>query len=64
MEYMVIVQSANFVWGTNFENAAEALSEKVNAAIADGWEPLGGLCSGETQSTKEPHLMQAMLRRR
>jgi len=62
MEYTIIMRCAvNFV--TDFDRAAAELSDDVNAAIQEGWEPLGGVCACQTQSTHAPYLMQAMVRR-
>jgi hypothetical protein len=63
MEYQVIVVSAVRGLSTNFKNAAVELAEKVNSAIRNGWEPSGGVTVGETQSTNEPFLLQAMVKR-
>lgn len=63
MEYKIIVVSAVKTFGTDFPKAARELSDQVNAAIAEGWEPIGGLTVGSTMSTNEPHLLQAMIRK-
>ncbi len=62
MEYKIILVNAVKGWGTNFEKAATELSDNVNNEIEEGWEPLGGVNIGTTQSTKEPFLLQAMIR--
>ena len=63
MEYKILIERAGSAWRTNFERAAEALSQKVNEAIRDGWEPKGGVAVGETTATEVPFLMQAMIKR-
>ena len=62
MEYKVILVSAIKTFGTDFDKAAQELAEKVNDQIQWGWLPQGGLAVGETQSTKEPYIMQAMVK--
>lgn len=62
MEYKVLVVRGAGVTGTHFEKAAEELSDRVNEAIKEGWRPQGGLCVGESQVTREPYLMQAVVR--
>jgi len=62
MEYKVILVSAIKTFGTDFDKAAQELAEKVNEQIQWGWLPQGGLAVGETQSTKEPYIMQAMVK--
>ena len=63
MEYKIVVVDAVQGWGTNFDKAAAELSRLVNEEIADGWEPLGGVNVGRTQSTENPYLLQAMIKR-
>ena len=63
MEYKILIEKAGSAWKTNFERAVEALSLKVNDAIRDGWEPQGGVATGETTATEVPFLMQAMVKR-
>ena len=63
MEYKIVVVDAVQAWGTNFEKAAAELSRLVNEEIANGWEPLGGVNVGRTQSTENPYLLQAMIKR-
>ncbi len=62
MEYKVIVVPAVKSIGTNFEKAAQELAKKVNEQLQSGWVPQGGLAVGETQSLKEPYIMQAMVK--
>jgi hypothetical protein len=43
-----------------YESLVPVMAEEVNKAIAEGWEPIGGLCStGEERCA----LYQAMVRR-
>jgi hypothetical protein len=62
MEYKVIVVDAANLAGTNFEKAAERLATLVNEAVTTGWKPQGGLAVGESQVTREPFLLQAMVK--
>ena len=61
MEYKVLVAGAGGFLETNFEEAASKLSEKVNMFLAQGWQLQGGVAVGETQTTKEPYLLQAIV---
>lgn len=63
MQYKIVVVDAVQGWGTNFEKAAAELARLVNKEIAKGWEPLGGVNTGRTQSTENPYLLQAMVKR-
>ena len=63
MQYKVVVVDAVKGWGTDFEKAADELSRLVNEQIAQGWEPTGGVNVGRTQSTENPYLLQAMVKR-
>ena len=63
MQYKVVVVCAVKGMATNFEKAAEELAQAVNLEIAQGWEPQGGVNVGKTQSTMQPHLFQAMVKR-
>ena len=63
MDYKVVVVSAVKGFGTNFEKAADELANSVNTEIRRGCEPLGGVNVGTTQSTSEPFLLQAMIKR-
>lgn len=63
MEYKIVVLTAVKTFGTDFEQAARELTAQVNAEIQLGWEPLGGVNVGSTMSTREPYLLQAMIRR-
>ena len=62
MEYKVVTVSSTAWSGTNFEKAAEDLAAKVNALLAENWQLQGGVAVGETQTTKEPFLFQALWR--
>jgi len=54
MQYKVILASPAF----SFKRTLEKFTQEVNDAIAEGWEPLGGVAySG-------PPLAQAMIKRR
>jgi hypothetical protein len=54
MQYNVIFASRAF----SFKRTLEKFTQAVNDAIAEGWEPLGGIAfSG-------PSLAQAMIKRR
>ena len=62
MEYKVIVISAVKSIGTNYDKACQELAEKVNEQLQWGWTPQGGLAVGETQSLKQPYIMQALVK--
>ena len=62
MEYKVIVVEAAGLAGTSFEKAASRLSELVNEAARLGWKPQGGVAVGESQMTREPFLLQAIVK--
>jgi hypothetical protein len=62
MEYKVIVVGAAGLAGTNFERAAERLGALVNEAVVQGWKPQGGVAVGESQMTREPYLLQAVVK--
>ncbi len=64
MQYKIIVAKAMGFLGTDFAAAAVRLAEEVNREIAAGWEPQGGISTGNTFSFKTPYLFQAMIRRR
>lgn len=63
MEYKVITVRAVKGMSTNFQEATDELAEIVNSELQNGWEPIGGVAIGKTQTTKEPHLFQAMIKR-
>jgi len=65
MQYKVIVEdAARGLMGDcgGMETAAAILSDKVNEAIKDGWEPLGGIAHSENRQ-EDPFLLQAMINR-
>ena len=64
MQYKVIVEDAarGLMGDCGMETAAAILSEKVNEAIKDGWEPLGGIAHSENRQ-ENPFLLQAMINR-
>jgi hypothetical protein len=62
MEYKVIVVSAVKSIGTDFDKACQELAAKVNEEAQWGWVPQGGLAVGETQSLKQPYIMQAVVK--
>ena len=64
MQYKVIVEDATkgLMGGGAMESASMALAEKVNEAISEGWEPLGGISHSEDRQ-ENPYLLQAMINR-
>lgn len=62
MEYKAIVVACAGLMGTDFEKAAEKLSEQVGEALRQGWKVQGGVAAGSSQLTKEPYLLQALVR--
>jgi|TARA_B100001094_G_scaffold303849_1_gene332296 hypothetical protein len=64
MQYKVIVEDAarGLMGDCGMETATAILSEKVNEAIKDGWEPLGGIAHSENRQ-ENPFLLQAMINR-
>ena len=64
MQYKVIVEDAarGLMGDSGMETSAAILSEKVNEAIKDGWEPLGGIAHSENRQ-ENPFLLQAMINR-
>jgi len=42
--------------------AIAVLETRVNAQIALGWEPVGGVCDGINEFDGEAYLMQAMIK--
>jgi hypothetical protein len=63
MEYKILVVKAGSVWKTHFEQAAQEMSRRVNQAIGEGWEPLGGVNVGKTAATERPFLLQAIIKK-
>ena len=53
MQYKVVVVSGLF----STKRALEKLAKEVNDAIADGWEPLGGVACNQAE------LFQALIKR-
>ena len=64
MQYKVIVEDATkgLMGGGAMESASMVLAEKVNEAINEGWEPLGGIAHSEDRQ-ENPYLLQAMINR-
>jgi hypothetical protein len=56
MEYKVIIAG----YKSDLEDAAKSLEEQVNKAIAEGWQPVGGVA---VVKDHYPFLLQAMIRR-
>jgi hypothetical protein len=56
MQYRIINVSA--MW--SLKKALEKLTAEVNDAMAQGWEPLGGVCV----TAHDGELLQAMVKRR
>ena len=63
MEYKVIVVDANKFLGSDFELAGEKLAEEVNAHIAEGWLPQGGVCFSIGISMTKAALIPALIRK-
>jgi hypothetical protein len=64
MDYKVLSMKCTGTFGTDFERAVERLAALVREQISLGWEPLGGVATGETSSMKKAYLFQAMIKRR
>jgi len=64
MQYKVIVEDAarGLMGDSGMETSAGILADKVNEAIKDGWEPLGGIAHSENRQ-ENPFLLQAMIHR-
>ena len=64
MQYKVIVEDASrgLMGDSGMETSIAILADKVNEAIKDGWEPLGGIAHSENRQ-EDPFLLQAMIRR-
>ena len=64
MQYKVIIVDASrgVMGDSGMETSAAILSDKVNEAIKDGWEPLGGIAHSENRQ-ENPFLLQAMINR-
>ena len=63
MEYKVIFVRTKKGVSTNFQEATNELAELVNAELQNGWEPIGGVATGRTRFSEEPHLFQAVIKR-
>ena len=64
MQYKVIVEDAarGLMGDSGMKTSAAILTDKVNEAIKDGWEPLGGIAHSENRQ-ENPFLLQAMINR-
>ena len=64
MQYKVIIVDAarGVIGDSGMETSTAELSDKVNEAIKDGWEPLGGIAHSENRQ-EDPFLLQAMINR-
>jgi hypothetical protein len=64
MKYKVIIEDATqgLMGGGAMESATSTLAEKVNEAISQGWEPIGGIAHSEDRQ-ENPYLLQAMVNR-
>lgn len=64
MQYKVIVEDASrgLMSDSGMETSVAILADKVNEAIKDGWEPLGGIAHSENRQ-EDPFLLQAMIHR-
>lgn len=62
MEYKVVIVDANKLFGSDFEKAGEMLSEEVNAHLAEGWKPQGGVCYTLGVGMTKASLVQALVR--
>jgi hypothetical protein len=62
MRYKILVQKAGSFFETDFERAAQELSNKVDQALRDGWEVQGGLAVGRAKMDEISYLMQALVK--
>jgi len=62
MKYRILVQKAGSFFETDFERAAEEMSNQVNEALREGWKVQGGLAVGRTKAAEISYLMQAMVK--
>ncbi len=60
-EYKVVVREVTSVVWRDVEKAAKELTDEVNTALADGWEPQGGIASIEAGTGV--YLIQALAKR-
>jgi len=61
-EYKVIAKEVTSVIWRDVHKAAQELTAEVNADLASGWEPQGGIAS--IQAGTGVYLIQALARRR
>lgn len=62
MEYKLIVVDATRLLGSDYERAGKELSEEVNAHMAEGWQPQGGVCYALGMGRGKSYLLQALIR--
>lgn len=62
MEYKIVSLKVTGILVHDVKKCGEALAKDVNAQVALGWEPLGGVAMGHTGTCN--HLLQAMVKRR
>jgi hypothetical protein len=63
MRYKILMQKAGSVFKTDFERAAQLLTDQINEALRDGWQVQGGLTVGRTTAAEIAYLMQAVVKR-
>jgi hypothetical protein len=61
-EYKVVVKEVTSVIWRDVDKASQELARDVNADLASGWEPQGGIAS--IQAGTGVYLIQALQRRR
>ena len=61
-EYKVIAKEVTSVVWRDVSKAVQELSQEVTAALAEGWEPQGGVASVEAGTSV--YLIQALARRK
>ena len=61
-EYRVIVKEVTTIVWRDVQKAATQLADEVNAELASGWEPQGGIAS--VQAGSSVCLIQALVKRR
>jgi hypothetical protein len=62
MDYDVVAQKIPNPFVRNVPKAIEELSRKVNERLRAGWEPAGGVATGNVGTA--PYLFQALIKRR
>jgi membrane protease subunit (stomatin/prohibitin family) len=62
MKYKILVQRAGSAFSTDFERAAQELSNRVNEALREDWQLQGGLAVGRTKIAEISYLMQAVVK--